>query len=525
MTAESERGSSDPNAGNEATSRPETTPDNTKASGTSAADKSPEVLRTRADSLLDEMMLGAVDVSAAETRGSDTDASDHGTKNVGRYDAGETGPNDRNRHHPDTYGPPRIDLPAANEQRSDGNGAGYARSDNGYRTSAEPASTGYNGLGASSDNTVSAGRTHSQDPVARGADLRQNGMADENATPQPTPEWRVKTGGVSGGDDAAWSEYVSSFRSPSNSSSQIQKWQPDSPADGFTSSTSEPSENRSTAVNPDSTPPSRSASAESPRQPNAGAEPEGGTGYVSAMSVMSSGPRRSSLLPRMSRFDVDALNREIAELHEEIRALLPIGHAQAERAQHLLDKAYTIAESDPQRSAEVEYYMQQVRTIVERTRQSRRWSNLYRDRLRIYLIAWTLLSGLTLTALLLSQFQIEALVAEALGTSRNTMFMRNFAGGLGCLMAGALGGALGSLINMRRHARTQYGFFDRKYGLRGLMLPVIGAVVGILIYAVFAVFYSFAGINPSLSAVAMAVPALLAFVFGFGQETLYGTTG
>ena len=50
---------------------------------------------------------------------------------------------------------------------------------------------------------------------------------------------------------------------------------------------------------------------------------------------------------------------------------------------------------------------------------------------------------------------------------------------------------------MGKHSRSQYGFFDRKYGLRGLMLPIIGALVGVLIYLAFAVIYFFAGINPS----------------------------
>ncbi len=226
----------------------------------------------------------------------------------------------------------------------------------------------------------------------------------------------------------------------------------------------------------------------------------------------------------MSRFDVDKLNREIADLHEEIRLLLPLGHAQAERAQHLLDKANTIAASDPERSAEVEYYMQQVRTIVERTRQSRRWSDLYRRRLQTYLLAWTVLSSLTLFALLVGQFEIEAAVVNITGAAATSPFINNFAGALSAIMAGALGSSIGALLNMSRHARTQYGFFDRKYGLRGLMLPVIGALGGLLLYIIFGFVYYFAGINPSLSLIAMAVPALLAFVFGYIQESLYGTT-
>jgi hypothetical protein len=309
----------------------------------------------------------------------------------------------------------------------------------------------------------------------------------------------------------------------------MQKWQPASPADGYTSGESAAA-NNGTPTSEAATPNTRAEATATTEQTaannnHADGSVRRGSGFVSAMSVMSSGPRRSALLPRMSRFDIDALNREIAELHEEIRTLLPVGHDQAERAQHLLNKAHTIADGDPERSAEVEYYMQQVRTIVDRTRESRRWSNLYRDRLRTYLLAWALLSTMTLTALWLSQFQIEAIVSGITGAPSNAFFIRNFAGALGSMMAGALGGAMGSLINMRKHARSQYGFFDRKYGLRGLTLPIIGAVFGLLIYTLFAVVYTLAGINPSLSLVAIAAPALLAFVFGYSQESLYGTSG
>jgi uncharacterized membrane protein YeaQ/YmgE (transglycosylase-associated protein family) len=132
---------------------------------------------------------------------------------------------------------------------------------------------------------------------------------------------------------------------------------------------------------------------------------------------------------------------------------------------------------------------------------------------------------LVLTALLLFQFQVEAYVFGALEAATDGLLMRNFAGVLGSMMAGALGGALGALLNMRRHTRTQYGFFDRKYGLRGLILPIIGALVGGVVYALFGIVYYFAGINPALSAIAMAVPALIAFVFGFSQESIYGTNG
>ena len=66
MTAESERGPSD--ARNTSGPAPKPNPDSSPL-----PDDSPEMLRWRADSLMEEMMLGAVDVSAAGVSGSDAD--------------------------------------------------------------------------------------------------------------------------------------------------------------------------------------------------------------------------------------------------------------------------------------------------------------------------------------------------------------------------------------------------------------------------------------------------------------------
>jgi len=581
MTAESERGTSETGVDRKSTDIPLDSLEHFMNSpvepfldaldGTSA-DDSPEVLRFRADSLLDEMMLSAVDVSAADYSAPE-DPADGFDVDPGPFDADEgyggqstsTGSyTNSESHSPDSYryssesnyGVSRKTASYENGAYEAGrdssgangtsghNGSGHAyghngsditRSANGDRDSAYGDSSGHP---SQSESGMTGGYGYSDGasgvPDDTGVRRSRYGSGDSEhsingdngeTAPQPTPEWRVMTGGGGDSETTAWNDYVTSFRSPTSSSGQIQKWQPNFAVDGYSSS--EPDMNggdspgTGTGTNSD-------VPAESPTYASRDRQEErnsaAGTGYVSAMAVMPKGPRRSALLPRMSRFDVDALNREIAELHEEIRALLPIGHDQSERAQHLLDKAHTIANSDPERSAEVEYYMQQVRSIVERTRDSRRWSNLYRDRLRVYLLATALLSVMTLAALWLSQFQIEAFVSSVMGSAQDGMFMRNFAGVLGSIMAGALGSALGCLINMGKHARSQYGFFDRKYGLRGLTLPVIGAIVGMFIYLLFAVVYYFAGINPSLSVLAMATPALLAFIFGFSQESLYGTS-
>ena len=244
--------------------------------------------------------------------------------------------------------------------------------------------------------------------------------------------------------------------------------------------------------------------------------------FVGAMS-MGSSKKRSTLLPRSSTLDVDTLHREISDLHGEIAALLPVGNETGERARHLLDKAYSILQSDPMRSAEVEYYMQQVRTIVQRLYQARQWSDLYRQRLHVYLWGWLGLSAVMILARFIFQAELEQSMMWLAGVYEDHFLVTHWATFIGTAFAGALGGAIGALYTMQTHARGEYSFFDRKYGLRGLILPFMGLIVGALGYLIFGLIFALVGVNPSQSLTAAIVPTMAAFAFGFSQESIYGT--
>jgi hypothetical protein len=245
--------------------------------------------------------------------------------------------------------------------------------------------------------------------------------------------------------------------------------------------------------------------------------------FVSAMSVFGDKKKRSTLLPRSTELDIDTLHREISDLHGEIAALLPVGNDTSERARHLLDKAYSILQSDPSRSAEVEYYMQQVRTIVLRLHQARQWSDLYRQRLHVYLMGWLGLSGVVFLALFVFQTDMEQALVWLFGLSFDSLVIAHWATFVGTAFAGAFGGAIGALYTMQTHARSEYSFFDRKYGLRGLILPFMGLIVGAFGYLIFGTVFALVGIDPSQSLTAAIVPTMAALAFGFSQESIYGT--
>ncbi|MEZ4860668.1 MAG: hypothetical protein R3C14_05150 [Caldilineaceae bacterium] len=233
--------------------------------------------------------------------------------------------------------------------------------------------------------------------------------------------------------------------------------------------------------------------------------------------------RPSNLLPRMSATKPQALQQEMVMLQSEIENVLPPGHESYERAQHLLQKAYAILQADPLRSAEVDYYLQQVRKIVERVQETVHWSTLYRNKLRTYLSAWILLSVIVLVTRYTYQGQLSITIAGWGGGPSRELFAYNVLTAFSTFFAGALGGAVGALANMRTQIKLEHGFFDRKYSLRGLILPLIGAVFGVVLCVILGLFYLLFHIDPAVSVLWNAIPALLAFGFGVTQEFIYGT--
>ena len=86
------------------------------------------------------------------------------------------------------------------------------------------------------------------------------------------------------------------------------------------------------------------------------------------MSVGVRAANRSNLLPRNNEIDASTIQQEINDLLRAVGAGKSANHAEMERSRHLLNKAQTLLQSDPARTAEVDYYLQQVRRIVQRTR-------------------------------------------------------------------------------------------------------------------------------------------------------------
>jgi len=280
----------------------------------------------------------------------------------------------------------------------------------------------------------------------------------------------------------------------------------------------------STAADPDGRlrPPSALRSA--PEMAAVGAFAAGGNDgrAYSAYGGPAPSRTRTNLLPRNSEVDATVLLREIDEMRTEIGDFAPPTHEWSVRSRHLLDKAESILRHHPERTAEVEYYLNQVRSIRDRVRQTYQWSQIYYRQLRLYLGAWIAFSVLTLAGTLLYRQALAEAYAFFTGAPSHGFAAQSFAFWLAAPVAGALGGSLGALVNMRRYRRLDHGFLDRKYSLRGLLLPIMALVAGLIIYAPFALAAYF--LTPTgIAAWALAsTPVVLAFLYGFFQEKLYG---
>jgi ElaB/YqjD/DUF883 family membrane-anchored ribosome-binding protein len=245
------------------------------------------------------------------------------------------------------------------------------------------------------------------------------------------------------------------------------------------------------------------------------------TSLANSMTVGGRLSARSLLLPRELETDIEKTQQEIQALLAEITTALPATHEAAERSRHLLNKAQHILEENPSRTAEVDYYLQQVRRIVQRTRQMQNDSALYRRRLTIYLSSWVVLAALVLIARYWMQSELLEALEMLFWRSEEAIWVQFVPMLIGAIFAGALGAALGALYTMQRHAAREYGYFDRKYGLRGLILPLLGGVFGTVLAILWAAVCIFVGLDENQVWIG-AAPAVLAFVFGLIQEWLYG---
>ncbi|MCB0046882.1 MAG: hypothetical protein KDD92_15765 [Caldilineaceae bacterium] len=442
-----------------------------------ASTDSPELLRWRADILMDEMMLGSVDGGGAAYSGDYVPAEPDGSANgSGNYGADVASVPDGEGDFADAYAASAVFSSQSESPQS-----------------APPPFESF-----SSEANAPARKEPGTTPSAA-----QQGATSGSRESEP-------------GEDEWWQH---PFRTASPAEAQ-----------------GEPSHSAAGMIFPASTPapmPDTEADqSDSLLRPPAAVQPAAtfspAEGSEARESSRIAGKRsrpgaRSNLLPRVSAVDTEALWREIDEMRTEIGAVTPAQHEWNVRSRHLLDKGERILRQSPDRTAEVEYYVKQVRSILERVRQSYGWSRIYMQRLNRYLLLWVAFAAVAAAGLFLYRGALVDFFSLVTGARPDGFVISLLPDWLAVIAVGALGGALGALMGMSRRQALEQGFFDRKYSLRGLLLPILAALAAFFIFIPFGLIAYFMPLSWTIAVSLVVVAALLAFAFGFFQESLYGT--
>ena len=224
-----------------------------------------------------------------------------------------------------------------------------------------------------------------------------------------------------------------------------------------------------------------------------------------------------------ARFDVTATDVMVVE--EEISVLFKAinRHRKARRentghALSLLREAMEIVRSEPHRIERAEYNIQQARLILERATLSRRHSRLLALRTVWRLILWLAFLGGLGAALQLYPQSIDQIVGRA--AARLGWEEAPFVPALWAIVAGGAGGCLGSISFLVERMRIHQEF-DDQYILRTTIQPLMGVVLGLIVFAILAAVFNSLGIPLQRHPLTTFLPAAFALPVGLWQEYVY----
>lgn len=212
-----------------------------------------------------------------------------------------------------------------------------------------------------------------------------------------------------------------------------------------------------------------------------------------------------------------ALHQQIDTLYKQVATEYSSPPAKAERALTMLREARTLLIESPEEYVNAEYRMMQVRAMLDRVKESRSQSTHYGPRILGYQAAWlvVLLLGLVFAAPLT---QWITRIGNVSGAA-----LLNLYPVINTMMWGGIGGVVGALYTLWWHI-SQEQDFDRHYLMWYLVQPLMGVVLGGIIFLVLA--GGFLILNVSLSDAqasegARLLPYLAAVLAGFRQNFVY----
>lgn len=215
----------------------------------------------------------------------------------------------------------------------------------------------------------------------------------------------------------------------------------------------------------------------------------------------------------------DSLDQEIERLYDEVASELSVNKGDAEFALKVLSRAQDIVFEDTRQYDEALYLVAIVRTMIARKRNLRRWSYTWGSFVFFYAVAW-------LIAFIAGYIFDQQLSGMIGGTSAGVNAIR---AAWFSALAGGIGGVIGILYSLYWHVAMKQDF-DRQYVMYYMVQPVMGFVLGAVVYYVIAagfLLFNFAS-DPAAdsqkvlgSTTVVALQVLFGWIAGFRQRFVF----
>lgn len=226
------------------------------------------------------------------------------------------------------------------------------------------------------------------------------------------------------------------------------------------------------------------------------------------------------ILGKLSRRDLNALDKEIDALYEKVSTLLSGNRKEATIAFDILRKARLMLLKDPEHFADAEYLVRQVRARMNQIEQSLEGGRTYAPRIFAYQAIWMLALGLLALVTTLGGTTFSAWVSYLLGIPLDSERLNWTVLFISTLAWGGIGGVTSALWSLYHHISVQRDY-DPVENLWYYSQPVLGMVLGGIVFLVMGSGFLVVQVNLAAQDAALGarlLPAAIAVVAGFRQN-------
>ncbi len=204
------------------------------------------------------------------------------------------------------------------------------------------------------------------------------------------------------------------------------------------------------------------------------------------------------------------LDMQIERLYEEVAKDLSVNKEDAEYALRTLSEAQDIILEDTRQYDEALYRVAVVKTMLARKRNLRRWSYTWGLAVFFYAVIWL--------AAFIAGFVTTDILRAAMGdVSEGVMAVR---GAWFSALAGGIGGIISIFYSLYWHVAMKQDF-DRQYVMYYLVQPIMGFILGALIYFIVVAGYLLFNVSDTAVDTVTAIGIVLGFIAGFRQRVVF----